>query len=222
MKTTINQSAAKASNSKPDKEVIIGEGMALAEPLRAGHRGIFNKLLSKLDQSEDDRPFEPPAIREKEAAAAPLVAAFAEWIEPVRQSDPAIANLFNARLKRALADIDAGRALTLTPPVGSHTGHQKYFASLLRNKMLEQPDPIEPDKFYGLNSIRNPNGDGTAGWCMWFADDSGGAFGRGRSADDLFLYHTPGEKTPAETRRFRQNIDAAHAALRADAEARRR
>lgn len=208
------------SNDTPGKETILGELLALSEQLRIGHRGPFNKLAGRLDQSADDRPFVPPVIREPESAA--LVAEMVRRLEAVRQADPAIFNLFNARLKRGLENIAAGRALTLNPPRGSHTGHQKYFATLLRGETLEPPDPIEPGKFYPLNRIIARHGDSSAGWCMWFADDSGGAYGHGRDASGLTFYRTPGEKTEAENARLRQNIAAAHAALRADTLARRR
>lgn len=204
----------------PSKEVVIGELLALAETLRTGHRGPFNKLLRRLDLAADDRPFEPPVIHEPDAA--PLLAEIAERLEAVRLADPAIFNMFKGRLKRGMDNIESGRALSLTPPRGSHTGHQRYFANLLRNETVEPPDPMEPGKFYPLNYIRAPHGDGSAGWCVWFEDDSGGAYGHGRCSPGLTFYRTPGDKTEAENTRFRQNVNAAHAALRADLLARRR
>lgn len=220
MKTKIHPATDNPSNGAPDKEAVIGELLALAETLRADHRGPFNKLVHRLDQSADDRPFEPPMIREPEAAR--LVADLAGRLEAVRQAAAAIFNLFKPRLKRALADIDGGRALTLNPPVDTRTGAAGQLANRLRNETLRPPEVFEPGKFTPLNSIRAPHGGGAAGWCFLFPDDTGAAYGHGRSQEGLTFIEKPGEKTETENRRLRQNIDAARAALRADAEARRR
>lgn len=209
-----------AIGGAPGKETVISELLELSETLRIGHRGPFNKWLHRLDQSADDRPFEPPLIREP--GAVPLVAALAERLEAVRQADPAIFNLFKARLKRGLENIEAGRAVSLVPPVDARTGHELAFANRLRSETLQPPEKFEPGKFTPLNSIRAPHGDGSAGWCVLFPDDAGGAFGHGRSQDGLLFTERPGDHTEAENMRFRQHLAAAREALLADARARRR
>lgn len=217
MKTTINQAA---DNPSKARDSAINSLLAFYERLETECPRQVSKIAYDLNLAPDDQPFVPRKfINPRDMGDAPLVAEFADAYNSLQPSEKA---LFKARLKTAIENRLAGRAATLTPPTGSHTGHPKYFASLLRGETLEPPDPFEPGKFTPLNSIRYPDGNGTAGWCLWFADDSGGAFGRGRSADDLVFYRTPGEKTEAENRRFRQNIDAAHAALSADRQARRR
>ncbi len=204
----------------PDKESIVAELLAQFEALRAAHRGPFNKIFRAIDQAADDRPFEPPIIREPEAA--PLVAALAESLEAVRRANAPVFNLLRARLKTALERIEAGRAISLNPPGGSHVGYKKYCADVLRRETLQPPDAIEAGKFYALNAIRAPHGDRSSGWLFYFADDLGFAFGHGRDPAGLQFDRPPGEKTEAENQRFRQHMAAAREALLADARSRRR
>lgn len=192
------------------------------EVLRKSNVSALNRLIPRIFECVDGH-FVPPVITSRrEVEAAPLVAEISEMIKAVWAMGGGAPGKFKARLTRALGDIENQRAISLVPHVGSHPAHQRYFAALLRSERLEAPDPIEPGKFYPLNRIIARHGDSSAGWCMWFKDDSGGAYGHGRDASGLTFYRTPGEKTQAENTRFRQNIDAAHAALSADRQARRR